>query len=839
MHLSRLKFTFFIFIFFNSLSLFAQNNTGLTVKKSISIKGKAVDEKTNAPLDFASVALFKSTGDKPLVAAQTDLNGNFTFQNIETGNYKLTINFLGYTPLSKSFQVNSLQKDINLGNLKLKQSSVSVLNEVVVTGQKDVIQLGIDRKVFNAEQSLVTQGGTATDLLATIPSVQVDLDGNISLRGTSNVRVLIDGKPSTFGGGDISAILQSLPANAIDKVELITNPSSKYDPEGQSGIINIVLKRNLIRGINGNASISAGRYENYNANLGLNYRNEKWNYSGNYSFREGDRLGSGFNSTTFLNNNTIPYTSSNQTSNRFNRSHILKAGVERFFSQNTSLGLSANLNLRKGDDIENVNQLFFDAAENLTDKGPGFTKELEDGSGYDVNLDFLHKFNRKGEEFSANFSFGRRTEDEYENIVQDFFDTNGNISTNRLGMNRINNVAEKMNNVNIQLDYIRPISESSKIESGYRTTLKYSDEDQISDTLIFNTNNFNRDRGLSKLFELEDIVHAVYANYQNQFTKNFGIQVGLRAEQAYLNTDISGMDENNVLQTSSGRLDYLRVYPSVYFTQKFAGENQLQLSYSRRVNRPRGWQVNPFPDVADRYNIRVGNPNLKPEDIHAYELSYAKFWRLVTFTSSVYFRQVNDVVQGIRQENPDQNGGTITRFYNIARNRSVGLELIGRANITKTWNVTGNLNFFQTYFKGDEGLGINDNDGFNWNGNMNTTINITKQLAGQANFFYMAPRTLSQGSMKEMVSLDAGLKYDIMNKKASLGLNVQDIFDSRRFGMSTVNNTFIQDFERRRLGRVYNFSISYRFGKSDISTERRNQRKSNDNMSSGDEEMGF
>lgn len=835
MTLNPIKYTFFIFFLLISSGVFAQNNTGLTR----TVKGKTVDDKTNIALDFATVTLFKANSEKPLMAAQTDLNGNFAFQNIESGSYKLTINFLGYETYTRNFQVGSQQKVVNLGNLKLKQSSVSVLNEVVVTGKKDVIQLGIDRKVFNADQNLVTQGGTATDLLATIPSVQVDLDGNISLRGTSNVRVLIDGKPSTFGGGDISAILQSLPANAIDKVELITNPSSKYDPEGQSGIINIVLKRNLIRGINGNATLSAGRYENYNANIGLNYRNEKWNYSANYSFREGDRLGAGFNSTTFLNNTiTAPYTSSNQTSNRFNRNHTIKAGIERFFTQNTSLGLSANLNLRKGDDIENVNQLFFDANQNITDRGPGFTKELEDNKGYDINLDFLHKFKRKGEELSSNLSFGRRTEDEYENIVQDFFDPAGNISTSRIGMNRVNNVAEKMNNINLQLDYTRPLTDNSKLETGYRSTLRYSDEDQISDTLILNTNNFVRDRGLSNLFELEDIVHAVYANYQNQFTESFGMQVGLRAEQAYLNTDISGLDENNILQTSSGRLDYLRVYPSIYFTQKFAGENQLQLSYSRRVNRPRGWQVNPFPDVSDRYNIRIGNPNLRPEDIHSYELSYAKFWRMVTFTSSVYFRQVNDIVQGIRQENPDQNGGTITQFYNIARNRSMGLELISRANITKNWTVTGNLNFFQTYFKGDEGLGINDNDGFNWNGNINTTINITKQLAGQANFFYMAPRTLSQGTMKEMTGLDAGLKYDIMNRKASIGFNVQDVFDSRRFGMNTMNETFIQDFQRRRLGRIYNLSISYRFGRSDLQTETRNQRRPNE-APTGDEEMGF
>ncbi|WP_353135792.1 outer membrane beta-barrel family protein [Pseudopedobacter sp.] len=837
----RNKFILFAALLLINITSFAQNNTSLTSpsqSSNLNLKGKAVDEKTNIPIDFATVSLIKANETQAIAATQTDIDGNFSFKNIKNkGSYKIVINFIGYAPFTKTFTLNN---STNLGSLKLKQSASSVLNEVVVTGTKDVIQLGIDRKVFNADQSLATQGGTATDLLATIPSVQVDLDGNISLRGTNNVRVMIDGKPSTFGGGDISAILQSLPANAIEKVELITNPSAKYDPEGQSGIINIVLKRSKNAGFNGNVNLSAGRYENYNGGMGINYRNEKWNLSGNYNYREGDRRGAGFNSTQFLNNNVTPFTSSTQIRNRFNRNHTIKLGTEYFFTPKTSLGLSGNLNLQKERDYEGLTQLFYGSNNEIVDRGPGFNLETEDNKGYDLNLDFYHKFKTDGEELSANFSFGNRTEDENANIVQEFFDNNQQPSADRLGMNRLNDVNQKSKNWNFQIDYTKPFSKTSKLETGYRTTLRYNDEDQVSDTLLLNSNVYDRDRTLSNLFELEDIVHAVYTNYQNQLTNNFGVQVGLRAEQAYLNTDISGLDNNNIMQRSSGRLDYLRVYPSIYLTQKLKGDNQLQLSYSRRVNRPRGWQVNPFPDVSDRYNIRIGNPNLKPEDIHAYEFSYAKFWKLVTFTSSIYFRQVNDVVQSIRRENPDQNGGTISEFYNIARSRSAGLELISRANITKSWSITGNLNFFQSYFKGDESLGINDNDGFNWNGSLNSTLSITKALAAQANFFYMAPRTTSQGRMQKMMSLDAGVKYDIFGRKASLGFNMQDILNSRKFGMHTNNQNFIQDFERSRVGRMFNFSINYRFGKTDLNNNQKRNRKTEERPGTGgEEEMGF
>ena len=389
-------------------------------------------------------------------------------------------------------------------------------------------------------------------------------------------------------------------------------------------------------------------------------------------------------------------------------------------------------------------------------------------------------------------------------------------------------------NYNIQLDYIKPLTEDSKLELGFRSTIRNNNEDQVSDTLIRATNNYSLDRNLTSLFELEDVVHAIYTNYQNQFTKNFGVQVGLRAEQAYLNTSITGTDINGGLLTIPGRLDYFRIYPSVFLTQKIKGNNQLQLSYTRRVNRPRGWQVNPFPDVDDRFNIRIGNPNLRPEDIHSFELSYAKFWDAFTLTSSAYFRQVNDVVQSLRAANPDQLGGTISRFFNLAKNQAYGLELISRADITKKVNVTGNLNFFQSVFTGDASLGVNDNSGFNWNGNLTANATLAKNLSAQSTFFYSAPRVLAQGRMKEMYSLDGGLRFDILKTKGSLSFNMRDILNSRRFGSTTDNGFFLQEFERRRRGGIYSLTFSYRFGKQDFAA-RKNQKK--DNQPS--EEEGF
>ena len=415
-----------------------------------------------------------------------------------------------------------------------------------------------------------------------------------------------------------------------------------------------------------------------------------------------------------------------------------------------------------------------------------------------------------------------------------FFNSNGTASTNRISTLRNNYVDQGDKNYNIQLDYTLPLKDESKFEAGYRSTLGYNTTDQISDTLLNNSTVYGRDLTQSSLFELENIVHAIYANYQNQITKNFGFQFGLRTEQAYLNTTVTGLDANNQVLVSPSRLDYLRVYPSIFLTQKFKGENQLQLSYSRRVNRPRGYQTNPFPDRSDRYNIRIGNPNLLPEDIHSFEFSYAKFFKAVTLTSSLYYRRVNDVVQSLRENNASEIGGTISRYFNIARNESVGLELISRADITKNVNVTANLNFFQTYFKGDANLGINDNSGFNWNGNFTGNATIVKGLNAQLSTFYMAPRVLAQGNIKEMVSVDAGLKKDILNNKGSLSFNVRDVFNSRVFGLVTDNGLFVQDWQRRRQGQVYNLTFSYRFGKL-IPDNKKQQKR----PAGSEEDMGF
>ncbi|HEY0897758.1 MAG TPA: TonB-dependent receptor, partial [Sphingobacteriaceae bacterium] len=758
MRVCRQSFAVFILLFSIAVNSFAQNSGSIT--------GKVVDSQSNKPVDFATVALIQKTDNKTVKVAQTDLQGNFKIESVPFNTYILKISFVGYQPFTKeNLTINSQKPMFEAGVIRLTVSGSNMLQEVVVQSSRNAIKLGLDRKVFDVNESLVSAGGTATDLLANVPSVSVDLDGNVSLRGADNVRVLIDGKPSAIGGGNIANILQSLPASAIETIELITNPSSKYDPEGQSGIINIVLKKNRKVGLNGSLALSAGSYDNYNANSSLSYRDKKVNLYGNYSYRTGARIGGGFNNTTYLNSNRL--INNNTDSRRENSNHTFKLGADYYLDSKTTVGLSGNVSLRDNKQREDINYLF----ENIPDQNGSSLRNTtgeETDQGYDLNMDFSRQFKRKGENLTANFQFGQDKEDGAQRFNQNFFTPTGTLrdTIDR----RLTDNDEFTTNYNIQLDYTLPFSESQRLEAGYRTTIRKEEESQFSQSFDPEADQFFTDVNLTNDFYLDDIVHALYTSYQNQFTKKFGIQAGLRAEQAYLNTNYVGLGTGS----TKGKLDYLRLYPSIFLTNKFTEDQQLQLSYTRRVNRPRGWQINPFMDMADPNNIRVGNPNLRPEDIHAFELSYIKYWNSFTLTSSTYFRQVNDVVQGIRSLVVDYNNNsatpvsgiadssTIMQFFNLSRNRASGIELISRADISKGFNLTGNFNLYYTQFEGNDAYKISGRKGVNWNANLTGNFQFPKNISAQFNTHYMAPRVSPQGRTKEMFGMDAGLRYDFM-----------------------------------------------------------------------------
>lgn len=796
------KTTFLLFSFLIPLFLFAQQGK---------IQATIVDAKTHEPIIGASAALLQAGTNTYVKGAQTDLEGRLFFETVANGNYLIRITYVGMQDFLREGIVIQNNAAVNLGQIGLTADG-TMLEAVVVKGRTPELTLGIDRKVFDVSQSLVSVGGTASDLLANVPTLQVDMDGTVSLRGSSSVRILIDGKESALAGGNITSLLQSLPANAIEKVEIITNPSSKYDAEGQSGIINIVLKKNIRTGLNGNVNVSGGSYHNYQAGVALNYRDRKFNYFGTYNFGRRNNVGSGSRYNHYLNNDS--HVDQDEENNRKSLGHTFKLGTDYYLNDKTTIGLSGNVNIR---DNERNADMFYRYSNHPTLSGTStrLSHQTGDEWGYDLNFDFTRKFNREGSELTANVRYGQSAEDGVNDFVQSY-------SVARPNDGRTNTTSQDGKVFNAQLDYVLPLNDKSKFEAGYRTQITKSFDTQFSELLNVNNQQYYPDYSVSNDFDLTNTIHALYANYQNKLTSKLGYQIGLRAEDSKLNTTYFSKDPATApgdVETKGG-LDYFRLYPSLFLTYDIgkAGD-KIQLSYTRRVQRPRGWQVNPFPSVADELNRREGNANLLPEDVHSMELSFAKFFEGWNIVSSVYYRKVNDVIQPYIYK-VDDSGVTYSRWENLSSTQVAGLELISKVNLTKWWDLTWNGNFLYNKFNGNSAYNIQEQDGFTWNSNVNTNVKFTGNLAMQIRGDYYAPRVMAQGKSKSMTGVDVALKQELFDKRASLAFNVRDLFDTRRFGANTMTPQVNSSFDYRWMKRSFNLSFSYRFGRQEASKKR-------------------
>jgi outer membrane receptor protein involved in Fe transport len=792
-----------LLIFFTT-SLIAQTTT------KAKITGVLKDAITQETIPFATAVLINKTTKANVKVAQTDINGAFVMANLPAGVFTFKISFVGYqTMVRDNVTINTTTATLNFGDIKMNAAKGNVLSEVTVTGQKAAMQLGIDKKVFSVDQSLVSEGGSATDLLANVPSVQTDLDGNVSLRGSSGVKVLIDGKPSLIAGGNVAQILQSIPASSIESVEVITNPSSKYDAEGQSGIINIILKRNTKLGFNGSVALTAGNRDNYNGNTNLSFQNSKINIYGNYGYRNGNRIGGGHQDINYLKPfGSVAFTNQNTDSKGTDKGHNVKAGIDYYITEKSIISLSGSFNSR--DNLRNefigINQ--FNSANSPVSLSNRNNSTDGTGTSFDLNLDFTQKFKKPKEELTFNFGFAKGSNDNFQIYSTNVYNKNGAAFISPEGIQHVNNLGNNKN-YNVQVDYTLPVGKAGKFETGYRSQIKLGDNTQSADSLL--TNIFVTNYQLNNYFDNKDQVHALYVNYQNQ-VKDFGYQIGLRGEDARLDTYLEGYKGTD-LYSAPGKIHYTRLYPSVFLTQKFKGDQQIQASYTRRVNRPRAWDTNPFLDVSDPYNHRAGNPNLLPEDVHSFELGYSKYWKKVTFTSTAYFRQTNDVVQRVRSE-ADENGVILTTPQNLSKQINSGLELIGRFDVVKSLNFTTNVNLYQSKIFGDDRYGIKSSNGFTWNANVTANLSVIKNFSIQMRGDYRAPEVMAQGKRNVMYGFDGGAKYDFPNKKASLSLNVRDIFGTRKWSMTTTQQTTVVDFERRMQGTMANLTFSYRFGKS-------------------------
>lgn len=780
------------------------------------IKGIVLDSKTKQPIEFATIALYKLKDSSLVTGAVASDKGAFELSSLGFGRYFMKVNFIGYKLLViDTISIRPKMPELTIGSIKL-HSNTEQLGEVEVSSEKSTIQLGIDKKIFNVEKSIVSEGGSATEVLQSIPSVSVDIDGNISLRGSGNVTVLVDGKPSGITGSSRAAILQQIPASSIESIELITNPSAKYDPDGMSGIINIVLKKNKLSGFNGSVSAGIGTNDKYNASANISYRNSKVNFFANYGFRSNTRTGSGYSFRQNIYSDTTYYLTQKSTSLNHNLSNNVKAGIDFFLNDKNTLGFSVLYNTGS----EKATQVgIFSEADNNQLTSATFIRDETSGDkpiSTDYNINYRKTFNKPKQEFTFDATYSASSGKDFENYVErDYtlkYDSKNTTpfkqNTSTKGVNSI---------TTFQADYTHPLKNQMKLEAGAKATLRSINNDFISQTYNYSQFDFEPDTNLTNNFKYNENIYAGYLTYSGTI-KTFGYQLGLRAEEA--NT-IS----NSVTMHSKYINDYFNLFPSLHLSEKFNEKNEMQISYSRRINRPNTRALNPFKDVGDPYNVRYGNPYLKPEYVNSYELSYLKYWEKAVLTSTVYFRQTNGIIQRVRTV--DTTAISTITMVNLNSSKSYGFELIAKNDILKWWNTTTSINVFQTVIDGKNVDADMQNNNFSYILKLLSNMRVWKNMDIQFTANYMGPTVTAQGEVNPIFTMDIGLKKEVF-RNASLSLNVSDLTNSRKMAMESNGSNYYTKMERRRESRIATLTFSYRFGKASDSKKGKQKQSSSD-----------
>lgn len=811
--------------------------------------GKIV-EASNKGVDAASVILVTERMDtntrqrKEVVVGGmlTAANGDFSIDNVPViGRYKLKVTGIGYKTHEQavafarpaggdpSSMLGALDKD--LGNIKLEIDD-KLLSNVTVTSTRPLLSMGIDRKVFNVERNITSAGGTAVDVMKNVPSVSVDIDGNVSLRNNAP-QIFVDGRPTTL-------TLEQIPADAIESVEIITNPSAKFDASGgTAGILNIVLKKQKRVGYAGNIRTNIDSRARIGGGGDLNVRQDKVNFFAAGQYHQRKSISEGV--TDRITYDTIPVISFQDDNNVMKGAFGFgRAGVDYFINNRNTITVSGNIARGKmSPNSESLINIFEDHTVVDTFRfNPRFSNSVNEFRNWGTQFSFKHNFPKAGNEWTADVTINRG-ENENNGAIR----TENNLVSpekRSLGVyNQIQSGYGKNRNAVFQTDYVNAINERLKLELGARTSVR---------TLQNLTSITIRGKDSATYYTNEDQVYAAYANFANRI-KNFGYQMGLRAE--------SSVNKGVLNSKQSFTTEFpISLFPSLFLSQKLTEYADLQLNYSRRINRPNFFQLFPFTDYSDSFNISRGNPGLNPEFTNSIELSYSQqFKNRDNLIASIYFKNTNDLITRFQTREFDAlvKGNVIVSTYINANSSYItGLELTSRNKLAKFWDLTSNANFFTSKIdlEGEE-----DPDQFlsyflKLNNNFKLPKNFTLQVSGEytskiisapgggggggrggpGGYFGGGSNSATQGYIRPNYGVDAALRFEFLkNRAASVSLNVNDIFRTKKYDAFTESTFFVQNIERRRDPQVFRLNFNYRFGKFDASLfKRKNTRAEND-----------
>ncbi|NIG53999.1 outer membrane beta-barrel family protein [Chitinophaga sp. Cy-1792] len=773
-----------------------------TAPQPLKISGKIVDLTTTKPVEMASVVLLNSTDSSVVTGMYTNATGNFSFNNVAPGVYVIRVTFMGYQKLEKAVRVSE-GKNTFAGTLHLNRAGKE-LNTVEIKAEKPAFSMQIDRQVFDAGDMINAEGGTGTDILKNIPSVDVDIDDNVTLRGKS-VTIYVDGKPSPFG--DAKTALQMIPAESIDRVEVINNPSAKFEAQGGGGIINIVLKKDKAIGYNVMFNVGAATRGQLNGSANASLRIKRFNFFANYNGRYEDLSGSGISRRENLitdSSNTRYFTQTSRNNN-FNGNNGGRFGMDYFLDDHNTITIAQGLNYSYGGSFDNINLNNLDDKRNLLTYGIRNNISHYNNNNNNTSISYKRTFAKQNQELTAYVSYSDNASNGSSQYGSNYY--HANADTTYRTSNQHNNSLNGNKFWNLQSDYTSPIGKKGKLETGVKATMRSINNDYLA--LLYNQDSlaFIPSLDLSNKYNYEEDIYAGYFNFANAIG-NLGYQVGARAEQSYL---------RGYSFTKSSRVDrsFFNIFPSVFLKYNLpANQNQnLVFNYSTRIDRPNFDQLLPYINNSDPQNIRTGNPDLRSALTNKFELNYSAWYPQTNnyLSTGIYFAQTNDNIDRISTLDTI-TGVTTTKPMNLATSRNMGANFSYSWKITKWWKFNSNVNLEYNTINSVTIKNENYTLGLSGNMQFRLPLRITTELSGH----YRSPRIQPQGTFKAMNGIDFGIRKEMLKgNRLVVAVNISDVLNTQQFNSHYETPTFIQDYDRKRATRFVRLNLRYRFGKMD------------------------
>lgn len=802
-----------LFLFISFYSIHAQRPDGAGQgpgDKSGELKGIIADKTSKQALPFANVVLYSKRDSAMVDGTITNEKGAFAFNKLPFGRFYIKVQFVGYPSHSiDSIFIKPNAFAVDLGTTYIQVADVA-LDEVVITGQKSPLEFNLDRKVINIDQNIAASTSTVAEIMQTIPSVSVDMDGNVSLRGSANVVILVDGRPSMLTS------LDQMPASMVESIELITNPSAKYDPDGTSGMINIILKKKREPGYNGMFSLNLGTGNKLMSSLNANYRHNKLNIFLDLNTRFFSMEGYGSTDRENTYNDTIMTLIQNQVNARNGNFNNIRTGFDYFINPKNTLSFSANLNSRRfsyeqNDDYKNYMETA--GIQSLTNYFTQISKSNSPGSGHELGLNYKKTFDKKIQELSIDLFYSKSDRNSINNLTKKFYNTQLEPSGQPDYIQK-NSGFNTRENMTAQLDYVQPVGNGGRLETGYKFSMNINDMNTILQKYNQNSYSWVNDTLASNRFVFDESLHSGYVIYSNTIKEKFKYQAGVRAEQSF----IAGDQKTTGEQFNRG---YLNFFPSLHFKYDYSEKHAFSLSYSRRVNRPGAGVMNPFINYSDPLNLIKGNPLLDPEFINSYEIGYALTFKKTAVNTTLFYRNTEGIVSKVMTlENNSLL--SMTTYQNLNMEESYGAEFIVSQELNKWWRLNANYSLYRAQLYG-ENISSKANDGITWELKCTSTMKFPKNLDILATFEYESPEITTGGMSNYHMgeaggvgirsahySINVSAKKSILKDKGNLSVSLRDVLKSNNHDSVTYGDTFYSSVTSRRQSRILFVGFTYR-----------------------------